>query len=263
MNMNMKEQAMVALLHEMREHYGVVGVKAEFEAEGARFNEIQRLKEITLRVGLEFALKIGGPEDVWGIHQALAIGVSDIVAPMVESAWALRKFLEAFAKHVPSDVRQGMTAAVNIETIQAVGNLGGMIRVGQELGLQSATIGRVDLVGSMDLSRKEIDFPKVDEVVREICLHVHGAELRVTLGGAIEQASAPLIESLVAEGILDRFETRKIIFDGRRGLVRFPEAIRDAHHFELLWLENKRDGYQRIADEDATRIPMLERRVRA
>jgi len=50
--MNQLEKKMVELLIELREEHSVVGVKAEFEAEGTRIEEAMRLKEISTRAGL-------------------------------------------------------------------------------------------------------------------------------------------------------------------------------------------------------------------
>ncbi len=61
---------------------------------------------------------------------------------------------------------------------------------------------------------------------------------------------------------LDRFETRKVVFDGAAAdAANFDAAISNAVAFELAWLENKRDYYQAIADEDRTRIAMLRERA--
>jgi hypothetical protein len=81
-------------------------------------------------------------------------------------------------------------------------------------------------------------------------------------GGGISPSSvAPLRK--VRQARLDRFETRKIIFDAAvldGGCV--DAALGHAMDFELLWLQNKREYYRAISIEDDARIGMIEARRR-
>ena len=71
----------------------------------------------------------------------------------------------------------------------------------------------------------------------------------------------PFIKKLASKNLLDRFETRKVVFIVPKSFIKVEEAIIKANKFELLWLENKRNYYKNIFHEDDTRIEMLKKRV--
>ena len=62
--MNLLEKKMVETLIDLKENHHVVGIKAEFEAEGTRLEEALRLKEVVTRAGLDLAIKVGGSEAI-------------------------------------------------------------------------------------------------------------------------------------------------------------------------------------------------------
>ena len=86
------EKRMISVLKDLKENNHVIGVKAEFEAEGTRMEEALRLKEVVSAAGLDLTVKIGGCEAIKDLYDSRVIGVSRIIAPMVESPHALKNF---------------------------------------------------------------------------------------------------------------------------------------------------------------------------
>src|SRR5688572_22548736 len=93
--MNPQERKMVQLLADLKKNHNVVGVKAEFEAEGTRLDEAMRLKDVSAAAGLGLTIKIGGCEAVKDMLDAISLGAQRIVAPMIETPYALYKFIKA------------------------------------------------------------------------------------------------------------------------------------------------------------------------
>ena len=58
-----------------------------------------------------------------------------------------------------------------------------------------------------------------------------------------------------------RFYERKIIFGNEIISKDLKKAINIAVNFELLYLQNKNEYYQNVANEDLSRIEMLKKRV--
>jgi 4-hydroxy-2-oxoheptanedioate aldolase len=260
--MNSIERKMVRLLQDLRENHHVVGVKAEFEAEGTRLEEALRLKEVVMAAGLQLTLKVGGCEAVRDMYEARNIGVARIVAPMVESAYALKKFLAAFKMVFPEEERLDVVAAINIETAHAVRGFDDMLEVGGITGLNGIVLGRVDLCGSLGLTREDINSDQIARLAAEVFAKAKVHQLVCAIGGGVSADSLPVFRRLPA-GHLDYYETRKVIFscpgalaeDAHKGTLKAVE-------FELLWLKNKRDYYGLIFAEDKARIDMLETRYR-
>src|SRR5438270_541397 len=94
-SMNAVEKQMVELLSEMKRDCHVIAIKAEFEAEGTRMEEAMRLKDVSSRAGLGLNIKIGGCEAIKDMFDSTSLGVQRIIAPMVETPYALHKFLGA------------------------------------------------------------------------------------------------------------------------------------------------------------------------
>ena len=82
-------------LKQLNKEFNVVGIKQSTEDEGALHNDILTMRRITESCGLKLSVKIGGCEAKTDINFCSYIGANGIVVPMVESKFALQKFIES------------------------------------------------------------------------------------------------------------------------------------------------------------------------
>jgi len=185
-----------------------------------------------------------------------------IVAPMVESPYALQKFLAAFDMVFPDEERQDVVAAINVETFDALRRFDELLKVRGVERLNGIVLGRVDLCGSLGLSRNDINSDRIAGLAAEVFAKAKQRNLICAIGGGVSADSLPVFRRL-PRGHLDYYETRKVIFScpGALGEEAHKGTLK-AVEFELLWLKNKRDYYGLIFAEDKARIEMLEVRYR-
>jgi hypothetical protein len=256
------EIQMIRILTELKRDYSVIGVKAEFEAEGSRLTDLMRLKDIATQAGLGLVIKIGGAEALRDLYDARLIGASGIVAPMIESDYALNKYLLAIKKaYRNEEERKRLSFFINVETSLGYKNLGKMLDLSGVADLAGIVLGRSDMAGSLGLEKKDINSKKIFDIASGIVVKIKNKNLKFVVGGNIDANSLPFLSSLPA-GSLSAFETRKIIFGCPGALGKCArEGIKKAIKFEMLWLKNKKQYYSEISAEDNDRMVGLESRA--
>ncbi len=259
--MNPLEKKMIERLLDLKENHHVIGIKAEFEAEGTRMEEALRLKEVITRAGLDLSIKIGGCEALKDMYEARTIGVNAIIAPMIESPYALKKYIQSTKQAFPEEERADVDFFINIETITGFHNFNDMLDIPEAKDLMGIVLGRMDMTGSMGLSRDDINSDQILNIAQSLAHKTMAHDKTLVIGGGVSSDSFPFFRQLPA-GSLDKFETRKVIFDAQKALTgnRSEEGLLKAVGFELMWLKNKRDYYGLIFQEDLARITVLESR---
>lgn len=256
--MNTLECKMLDVLKELKEKHGAISVRAEFEAEGTKLEELLRLKEICMMADLGLMLKIGGCESIRDMIEAKIVGVDYIVAPMVESAYSLQKYLHAIKNLFFNDEENGVEVLCNVETIDAIQNFDEMLEIPEIDLLRGIVIERVDLCFSLGRDETWINNDEINSLVKSTIEKAKSKKLSCTIGGGVSEDSFQFFSQLPV-GHLDRCETRKVCFNYLEGSQKeLNKGILKALAFELLWLRNKLNFYQGISVMDKNRIEVIE-----
>ncbi len=257
--MNTKEKQMVNILIDLKENHNVVGVKAEFEAEGTRMEEALRLKEVVSKAGLDLTIKVGGCEALRDLYEVRTIGVEAVVAPMIESPYALKKYIKALNSVFSDSEKEDLSVLINIETITGFNNAEEILDTPEAAFLDGVVLGRADMTGSMGMSKENANSNMIFEIAKDLALISYNNDKKFIIGGGVCPQSIPFMKRLNSNH-LNKFETRKIIFDAQKALAKEDcnLGILKALDFELMWLKNKCDFYGIIYNQDSQRIKMLE-----
>ncbi len=258
--MNNIERQMLECLKELKGNHNVIAIKAEFEAEGSRTEELVKLNEIVFRADMDIYIKIGGCEAVRDLDECRTLGASGIMAPMIETPFAMTKFIGAIKKVYDEEELKTLKFIINAETITCFKNLDEILSVeGTKELLDSVVVGRVDLSASMGLSRKDINGKVVFDKTKAMLDKTLEKGFVPGVGGGISLESVPFIKDLGSS--IQKFETRKVIFKAPEALSNIGHGLLKAMEFETLYLKNKYSFYSRIAQEDIERIRMMEKRI--
>lgn len=249
---------MLDILKELRQEHNILAVKAEFEAEGTRKDELITLLNIVAHADLDVHIKIGGCEAVRDMHECRTFGAKAIVAPMVETPFAMKKYLQAIDAVYTPEEQSNMLYVFNAETITTYNNLDDILKVpGVKEKIDSVSVGRVDFTASLGLSRDDINTDKITPYVDTMLRKCYAAGLKPGFGGGVSPETKEVLEKV--KDVLYKFETRKIIYRYFDEL-KLTDALLLGMEFELLYLKNKNNLYTYLRDEDVKRIAMLEKR---
>ena len=233
--------------------YGMLGIKTSFEDEGQDFRKIIKLRFLTAKNNLKLVIKIGGCEAKTDIILSESLSCDEIIAPMVESKYSVKKFKKCDTH---------LTKGINLETITACNNIDDIIKECD--GINSFVIGRVDLVGSLDKDRGVINSKEIYNICFAIFTKLrkkYGNSIKIGMGGSINKNSLNFIKDLYDNGLLDYVETRFIIFDVKSLLENYNKGIYAANVFEVEWLgyQNKVDSKELFSRQQ--REKMIEKRI--
>ncbi len=259
--MNSTEQRMYNFLKDLKENHHITGIKISYEDEGLTGELAQIISSIAFKAGVAVSMKIGGCEAKRDMHDAKVMGVDKVVAPMIETAYAMKKFIEATHTVYSDDERQNTKFMINIETITGYQNLSEMLKQPEAKEIYGIVLGRVDFSGSLGKDRSFVNSAEMQKIALDMAEKAKQYGKKLFIGGGVSAASLEFFRKIPAD-VLGSFETRNIIFDAAVSL-NDPEvewALTKAQGFELAWMERKKEFYGKLSNAETKRIEMITER---
>jgi hypothetical protein len=209
-------------LKELIEVSGFCGLKGGTENEDMDFDELNLLHMLAKDL-IPVTVKIGGPEARTDIRYCYSIGIEGICAPMIESEYSLRNFINTLKNLIVPVHYPDLRKSINLETITGYRNIMEIADSKSFADLNSVTAARSDLSASMDM---QPDDPEVMRVTTQIVKISRERGKRTSVGGTITKANFDVIAGTVQP---DNINSRHIMVDLKKisdsGLKNVPENM--------------------------------------
>ncbi|RNC79728.1 MAG: hypothetical protein ED557_14520 [Balneola sp.] len=192
-------------LHDFFTNHGLVYLKCGTEWESMEYQEIGQLHELS-RECFPTMVKIAGQEARTDLRHMKALGIKVILGPLIESEYALKKFVTTAQQEYGHD--QALQLGINLETKQAHEQLNRILNNAYFNEIDFVVIGRLDL--SQSLGFNTIDVPEVHKITHDFIKAVHSKGKKVSVGGFVNPISCGLIKDDLKA---DFFNTIHLVFD--------------------------------------------------
>ena len=243
------------VLVNLKKNFNLIAIKSEFEAEGSSVDDISRLRNITSRNNIQLFVKIGGAEAVNDIFTCIELGVDGIIAPMIESRFALTKFKESI---INLKLKKLPYLSINIETENAIKNINEILKSSENF-LDNITIGRSDLAKSYyDKSVKQ-NSSLITNKILYLIKKIKKINLSITVGGGIDQETINKFRKIKKINLIDKLETRKIILPTDI-MLKNKKALGNSLLFEEKYILYKKGINDFRLNKDIIRIQNLKTR---
>ena len=252
------EKKSLDLMIDLRKKYGMTDIKGEFEAEGSSLNDIQRLRRITLQAKTKLYVKIGGVEALRDIYDCCEIGVDGIIAPMVETKFAAKKFLDSIEK--VEHKKKIYKISINIETVTGFNNIDQILSI-LSGHIDNITIGRSDLSSSYFEINTKPNSQKILNLIKKIILKCKKHNISTTVGGNVNNQTRNIFQKdLFYQNNLNKIETRKVIINPKI-FVKNKNSLKKALEFEKLYILLKKEYMDMRIKSEMNRLSELKNRL--
>ena len=225
-------------------------LKGEFEAEGLSRDAVASEAAFAARHGVPYLVKIGGCEAKSDMRFLIKQGIRSVVAPMIESPFAMRKYQEMLPPGAFDHV------GVTIETADAVARIEPILDAG--LKLTEVTVGRSDLTASY--GGQSVDCAETVAMVKTVARAARQRGLPTTIGGSVNARTVQLLrEDDELRDLVGSVETRKCVMKIDRFLE--PGALEEALAVEALLLDCQIAEHDTLLKAARDRVKMIRARL--
>lgn len=203
--MNLKPQVEDSLLRlrkdlaELIASSGFCGLKGGTETEDMDYDELNLLHALGKDL-VPVTVKIGGPEARTDIRFCYSAGIEGITAPMIESEYSLRNFINTLKNLIAPAHYPDLKKSINLETITGYRNILEIADSASFADLNSVTAARSDLSASMDMHP---DDPEVMRVTKQIVKISRDRGKRTSVGGTITKSNFDEIAETVQPDMIN------------------------------------------------------------
>ena len=236
--------------------FGVNTIKKSFEDEGSSFDEVQLARNLTSILDMKLNVKIGGCEAKNDMIYCQKINVDGIIAPMIETPFAYKKFIQTSSK------LNDLSLFINIESKTGLLNLKNIISMSNISLLDGIIIGRSDLVSSFGYSPDNVDSKKIFDKIIFALKIVKQKKLKTKMGGNLTYKSIEITKELFKQKLIDAIETRNIeIPVNSKTLKNMNDIISEALIFETYFLDYLKNYHLNISKEFNDRQNKIKDRI--
>ena len=187
------------MVDQLYTNHGLAMFKAGSEWENMNLDEIIYLHKLGT-YDIPLLMKVSGVEARTEMRQLLQAGVDMFLAPMVESEYALEKFI-TIAQEVGQEQQKTPKTAIMIESIQTYHNLESIINSPYFAEVEKVVLGRWDLANSMGTTN--VDSPEVKTVCQKIVNAVQTKNKSISVGGFVNPRTAPSVKKELGANMLN------------------------------------------------------------
>ena len=238
------------ILTELKQNCGIIALRTDMASEAICDEEFVLLKNFCRDFHLQYTVKIGGCDALTDIFKAKNAGANYIIAPMIETKYAMKKFVSN-CRQIYDDLEQ-VNLLINIETASAYNNSDSIFECEEMKYIKGIVLGRDDMAKS--LSDGDVNSDKISDIAFDIAQKANKYGKNFTIGGGVRPKCIDFLKRFDGFDYIN-CETRRIVFPS---VITNSEALKKALQFEIKWLEYLNSN--KLSDEKLThnRINILQ-----